>query len=168
DSHPPLAERLSALADLAPREKRSDGEVRSEIDEAPATCLLDSIDGLEGLLFQHIYGQHRTRALKPITWEPLDGVMSLNDYEELVRQHSEALKGLTPLSLTQFACNIEAFGTKMVPTPGFLRPGDLDFVSFLATKTLSAALMLALRQAGWQVQLLSNQNVLCTRGEEKF
>jgi heat shock protein HtpX len=165
DSHPSLAERLGALKALR---AGGEGGEPEDVDDRPAISLLDGVNELEGLVLQNMYGQSTARALKPVTWEPLDREMSLADYEELVRQHSRALKGVTPLSLIRLCGNMEQYSTTMVPTPDLLRKSDLYFVSDLATKTLSASMTLALRQAGWQVQLLPGGNIICTRGEETF
>jgi hypothetical protein len=165
DSHPSLAERIKALEAL-----RGDGAGSglADVDSTPAIALLDRPLELEGLLLQHVCGPRLGRRLKPITWEPLDGEMTLADYEELVRRHAPALKGLTPLSLLRLSGQIEHFGTRLMPAPDFLLDSDQDFVGDLTTAVFSAALMLGLRQAGWRVQLLSRNHALCTRGEEVF
>src|SRR5207302_3063011 len=158
DSHPSLVERLTALQELPAGEEPH--------DDRPAISLLDNTRELEGLLFQHICGESRAQALKPITWEPVDREMTLADYEELVRQHARALKGLTPVSLSRLSGGMELFSANMVPTPSFLQKSDLYFVTYLASRALGGAIMLALRQAGWHTRLLPDGDLICTRGEE--
>jgi hypothetical protein len=63
---------------------------------------------------------------------------------------------------------MERFSRNMVPTPGSLHQGDLYFITHLATRLLGAALMLALKQAGWQAQLLPEGELVCTRGDDRF
>jgi hypothetical protein len=165
DSHPSLAERIQALDTL--RQAGAD-RVPEAVDSTPAIALLDDPDELERLVLQHVCGPRLGRVLQPVTWEPLDGEITLADYEELVRRHAPALRGLTPLALLRLSAQLEHFGARLVPAPDFLLDSDQDFVGDLATTILSAAMMLALRQAGWRIQLLSRGHAVCTRGAETF
>jgi Zn-dependent protease with chaperone function len=143
DSHPPLAERLEALAKLA----RSPLEKDSEDGEQPAIRLLQHVRKHERALIA--LANPGELELKSIEWNEVTEKLTVPSWRVAVRQQASALEGLTAAALPQVTSNFLAFASKTPDPPGMLLTREQRKENAIAG--LAGGLGLGLLQEGWKL-----------------
>ena len=138
DTHPPLKERIAAVAALPA------GEVPA--DDAPAITLLDDVPALEQQLLQALAGADKAGKLQPIDWAEVCGRVYLPQWTKLAAVNRSALTGITPDALPSLATNRKGLGRRFVYPNG--EAADEANQESLAGGVIGAALVLALNQHG--------------------
>jgi heat shock protein HtpX len=139
DTHPPLAQRLAALAHM-PNGK--------EMDNSPALSLIDNLEQMEARLVSS-WLPPRAARLKPIQWADTGPAVLLPVWRKLADQRAAELKGLTLEQLHSVASKLNAFAAKL----NLWQPGvPLDAIRQYASTVLGSAVACALYDAGWKIE----------------
>ena len=142
DTHPPLKERIAAVAALPA------GKV--EADDPLAISLLEGVAELESELLTSLGGPDQAKSLRPIAWNEVSAKVYLPLWSRLVRTNAAALAGLTPESLPARAADLKALGRTFV-NPAGERP-EAEEVEGLAAAVIGTALLLALQNRGGVIE----------------
>ena len=110
DTHPPLKERVAAVAALPA------GEVAA--DDPPAISLLEEVPALENQLLAAIAGAEQAGKLKPIAWDDVCAKVYLPQWAKLLKANAAGLGGITPESLPKWASELPAWGQRFVQITG--------------------------------------------------
>lgn len=158
DTHPSLAEREAALAQL--------GDVTArELRTQPALSLLDGVTELEGeLLDMCLVPELRDKLRRPIAWDDAGMTHWAPLWQEVARQHEAELTGFRVRDIDALLANRaqldQVLRTKAPATPEERR-GEQEFVLF-------AALITRLVQAGWTLQVTPGYEAVLRRYEVAF
>ena len=155
DTHPPLKERIAAVANLPA------GDILA--DDPTALSLLENIPALEGKLLVSVAGAEAAGKLKPIRWDQVGAQVYLAQWTQLARSNAEALKGVTPESLPAWAADLKKLGRSFVGFSG-QRPDD-ENAEGLAGAVTGAALAALLLSNGAKANATPGQDVTVTWGE---
>ena len=142
DTHPPLKERIAAVAALPPGDTAA--------DDPPAIALLEGEPELENELLAALAGEEVAQKLKPVGWSEVRAKVYRPQWSRLVHANAAALRGLTPESLPAAAANLKAFRARFVYASGE-KPTAAD-EEHLGSAVVGAALLLALEQRGGLVE----------------
>ncbi|MBL8205977.1 MAG: M48 family metallopeptidase [Blastocatellia bacterium] len=153
DTHPPLRERLEAVAALP---AYANGQQLST--DPPAITLFDNLPQLETELFANLLeGQNVPQSLQLVSWEDTGARVFLPLWEELRNEHRAALQGITPQSLPEWAGKLAELGQKMrVEGKAWLTDEE---AAELAASVLSCALAVVLHRRGAAIQALPGEAV---------
>jgi hypothetical protein len=143
DTHPPLRERIAALA-LLP-----EGPPQSQ--DLPAVSLLEDVSTLERELLAQLAGADKAAQLEAIDWGDVGARVYIPLWTRLVRLNASRLKGLTPETLSSVAANLKAFGKTLVD-PSNETPDD-ENAEALADAVAGAALALLLVGRGGELDI---------------
>ncbi len=144
DTHPPLNERIAAVASLPAGQN-------TPADEEPAISLLDNLPALENQLLATMAGAEAADKLKPIDWTQVCAQVYVPQWRQLVKANSAGLSGITPESLPQLAADAKALGKRFVHFSGE-RVLD-DQAQGLAGAVVGAALALLVLNKGGRAEM---------------
>ena len=156
DTHPPLQQRIAALKSIAAGEPAA--------DDSPAITLLDDVPGLEARLLASMFGEDKTRDLKPVRWEDLGENVHRPNWERLLKQHASALAGLTFASLPELARDVPAFANRLAKAVN--QQISAEQAPHLTNVIVGAALAQALLMRGWTLHAEPGDPFTLRRGEE--
>jgi heat shock protein HtpX len=139
DTHPPLKERVAALALLPP------GEIPH--DDPPSISLFDDLDGAEGDLIAGLMDPAIAAALRPAAWKELPELCFIPRWREHMGTYGAGLAGRTATELPELVSSRVELGYQLA---GKRLPKDE--AEGLAMFTLGAALGTALLERGWRVE----------------
>lgn len=142
DTHPPLRERIEAIADLPPGDHLP--------HDPPSISLLDDVPGLEAQLLTSMFGHEPVVKLRPVDWEEVGNQVYLPMWEGLMRQHAGALKGITPLAFPRLAGEIESFGDEL--GKAISKTFSPEEAARYGSAVIGASLSVALRHRGWSIE----------------
>ncbi|MGH9531339.1 MAG: M48 family metalloprotease [Terriglobales bacterium] len=142
DSHPPLGERIDQLTGLPGGGGASCAE--------PAISLLDTPESAERELLEHLLGEERARALKPLRWEDSGEQVWIPRWRSAVSEARDRLRGLTPAMLPEALPRFSAFlgYREGMPAAEEVQKHLRD------AQVVSCGLALALHQAGHPLRCL--------------
>lgn len=138
DTHPPLKERIAAVASLPPGSDLG--------EDLPAVSLLEDVPALELALISQMAGTEKAARLKPIPWQEVGAEVYVPQWTKLVQLNHAGLQSVTPESLPKLAADIKGFG-KMLVDYANEKPED-ENAEGLANAVMGAALILLLIQRG--------------------
>src|SRR5204862_6898504 len=115
-THPPLHERLEAIAPL-PAEPRA-GSPPLPAEDPPAVALLDNLDALEDQLLRAVFDERKVAKLQPIRWEDLGDKVYLPLWTKTAVRARSKLQGLTPAALPERLPELERLGRDQAEAPG--------------------------------------------------
>jgi heat shock protein HtpX len=157
-THPPLPARIAAVQALPPG---------PELGEDPAALsLLDDIPELEARLLGMMAGEERVRSLRAAGWDEVGEKITLPHWEQLAWEHRALVSGLTTDSLPAACRDLPGLGRRLAGQSG--RAIAIDQATGTATAAIAAALGVALRQAGWEVDSVPGGPVCLRRGENEI
>jgi Zn-dependent protease with chaperone function len=149
DTHPPLKERIAALAELPPG---SDA-----MNESPAVSLLEDVGNLERELMAQAMGADQAASATLLDWDAVGTTVYVPQWHELVQSNASALQGLTPEALITLTSDLRTFGKAFVDYLGD-KP-DNDGAEPLALAVVGAALTLLLIAQGARLNFKPGQGV---------
>lgn len=138
DTHPPLKERIAAVAHLPAGDPGP--------DDPPATTLLNEVATLENQLLAILVNPELVGKLQPIAWSDVSSRVYLPQWTALVQANAAALDGLTPETLSHHLPALKNLG-KRLRTPAGETPDD-DHAEGLAHAVIGAALAVLLVNQG--------------------
>ena len=141
DTHPPLKDRIAAIAKLP------DGPAQSQ--DLPALSLLEDVPALERELLAQMAGASEAAQLSPIIWSQVGSRVYVPQWTRLVQLNASRLKGVTPEALGNITDDLKAFGKTLLDLSS--EPPDSEGASALANGVVGAALALLLIQRGGQL-----------------
>ena len=148
DTHPPLQDRIAALATL-PQDP-------DPMEDPPAISLLEDVPTLDRDLMAQLAGRDKA-ALVPISWSEVGSRVYVPQWQRLVQSNSAALKGVTPGSLSRLVPGLRAFGKTLV---GFRNQTlDDDDAELMASAIVGAALTLLLIPRGGQLDVTPGHGI---------
>lgn len=158
DTHPPLKDRIAAVAGLPA------GPALSE--DLPAVSLLEDIPGLERELMIHVAGAEKAAKLKPIVWGAVGSQVYIPQWTKLVELNRVSLERVTPESLCKLAADAKTFG-KTLMDHSKRKPKD-ENAEGLAHIVIGAALILLLIRRGGRLDAVPGNDVLVTLGAHQL
>jgi hypothetical protein len=150
DTHPPLRERLAAIASLPP------GDVPQP--DPHAGTLLENLAELEAELFLRTFQGPNLAGLKPLEWEQVSDRVLIPRWENHLAEFGSSISGRLASALPELASKAEALGRGMSG-----KVVDRDDALALAGFTVGAALTLALRKAGWALLVEPGSPILARK-----
>ncbi len=156
DSHPPLRERLSAIASLeiAPR----------LIDDQSATTLFDDPRELENQFIKFINPKLPNEGLPALAWDRMEETVWIPSWKSSVSRYSSLLHGVTPESLPDLMPKLPQLGAEIRDPVGQILTGGQRAQRML--ELLGIAMQLAMIQKGWELVNRPGEFYL-QRGEER-
>jgi heat shock protein HtpX len=154
DSHPPLRDRVNALAAL--------GSAETTTVESLATSLLRKLDELETELLARATGRPELKSWRFVGWESLAETVYLPAWTRSAAECAEALTGVHPKDFPAISSDLIAFGKRITPPKGWLPSGDEW--GDLAARSIGAALAVRLHQQGWALRTAPGRPVEFQRG----
>ncbi len=155
DTHPPLAERLAALAVLR-------DPARPEL-LSPAMTLLEDLPTLELDLLAHLYGRARISALRPVSWEEVGERVIVPAWGSFLAGRASAFSGWTAEAIPDRIRDFEAVGRKFSRTA--LRRAD---AKDRRAQAVGVALGLALLREGFAPETGPGRPVTLHRGGDSL
>ena len=152
DTHPPLKERIAAVASLPAGPELS--------EDPPAVSLLEDVPALERALMAQIAGTEKAAKLKPIGWEEVGSQVYIPQWTRLVQLNAAGLQGVTPESLPKLAADIKTFGKTVVDYAN--EKPEEENAEGLANSVVGAALNLLLIQRGGNLDAAPGNDVSVT------
>lgn len=154
DTHPPLNERIAAVAALPAGHPGP--------DDPPATTLLSDVAALENLLLTSLVNAEDAGKLQPIPWEEVAARVYLPQWTALVKTNTAVLAGLTPATLPTGPEALKALGLRLrLPDGG--APDDANAAD-LAGAVLGAALSVLLAGRGGRINTDPGQSIALSLG----
>jgi hypothetical protein len=151
DTHPPLGERLAALAKLPPGEPLA--------HDPPAITLLDDVPNLERALVGHLAPDAR---LEPVAWEAVGLEVCLPDWKETLAKRGAALAAVPVAELPAALSDVRKLAATIVsPAP------DADEARAVVVAVAGMKVGVALHDAGWAVEALPGRPVEFVRGDAR-
>ena len=141
DTHPPLKDRIAAVAGLP------SGPALEE--DPTAASLLDDVPALERELILQLAGADQAARLKPIVWDEVGAQVYVPQWTKLAQINALKLKGITPESLPMLAASLKKFGVGLLDYAS--RPPGEQHAEALANALIGAILCLLLIQRGGQL-----------------
>lgn len=155
DTHPPLKERIAAVAELPA------GEIPA--NDPPALSLLENVPALEGELLATIAGPQAAQKLKPVLWSDVASQVYLSGWKQLVKANAAVLKGITPESLPALAADLKQLGGRFFNGAG--QKVNPEQAPGLAAAVIGAALCVLLLRDDTKVDATPGHAVTITRGD---
>jgi len=157
DTHPPIRERLAAIADLP---------MGPLGDETPALSLIDRLEEQERRLLAHVLGKADTRHFERLAWSDVPKVVIVARWERMVGEYAEALRNRTasevPVLLSTFESLRELIRRRAKV------PLTAEAIRKAVQVLLSSALALALVRNDWLVQTAPGERIVLRRGEQSL
>jgi len=141
DTHPPLRDRIAALAGHGGEPRWRDG--------APAISLIDQPEQVEERLIDWLVGPDDAKQLKPVRWAEVPRLVWAPVWKGFAQQHAQRLKGVTPASLVQLPETPKALAVAL----GFAAAPDVTTEEHVtsAAGAFGAALTTLLLAEGWEM-----------------
>jgi hypothetical protein len=152
DTHPPLKDRIAAVAGLPAGPDLS--------EDLPALSLLEAVPVLERELMVHVAGAAEAAKLKAIDWGEVGAQVYLPQWTQLVQLNANGLKGVTPESFGKMASNLRSFGRTLLDYAQET-PDDANAEN-LANAVAGAALTLLLLQCGGRLETAPGNDISAT------
>ena len=148
DTHPPLRERLAAVAALP-----AYASGQQFANDPLSISLIDDLPQLETELFTSLLEGHpASPQLQFVSWEETGARVFVPLWEELYNEQRTALQGVTPQSLPEWAGKLAELGHKMrIKGKAWLTDEE---ATELAASVLGCALAVSLHQRGATVEAL--------------
>jgi hypothetical protein len=158
DTHPPLRERVEALAGLP-------AHVSTSADDAkPAVELLDGLAGLEQALVEFLANdKSAAQALKPIAWPEVAGRIYVPAWRENAAQIAPGLKGCT-LAMLPATREFRIELGRLAAGEHAAQAAPDDLVRFGASR-LASVVTLGLIELGFALDTTPGEHVTLVRGE---
>ena len=158
DTHPSLGDRLSALEKLP----GGTGEPGSE----PALSLISDVAEMEREMIGVLTGKDGLYTLRPLTWDEVATRVYLQPWEDLARQQSVALGGMTAESLADLS-------QEMGPLDAYFGRYSAqglseEHIRGLGFTAVGAALATALWKEGWELNQRPGVGFRMRRGESEI
>jgi Zn-dependent protease with chaperone function len=144
DTHPPLKDRIEALAGLP--------EGAALPDDPPAVSLLEDVPALERELLAHFVGADKVANMKPIVWGDVGSRVYIPQWTQLAQLNAPRLAGVTPESLSRVAADLRAFGKTLIDHHSKPAPDDVAGVT-LANAVVGSALAVLLIARGGRLDI---------------
>ena len=158
DTHPPLEQRLEALASVA-------SDASHLPARAPASSLINDPEALARSLLSFSANREAITRLKPIDWNDVGELVYAARWRETCHQFAEPLALFTIDSLPENdALAVEA-GRRLV-LPGKPRLVDRDAARQRGIEVLSAALGVCLLSRGWALRAVVGEPLQLVSGSE--
>lgn len=151
-THPPLHERLDALAALPP--------TPAPAEDPPAAGLVDNLDGVEVELLAFVTGNAAVRKHPRIGWREVGERALLPKWKEQAEAQRTMLRGISPDQFLEL--NLTELGRRYDR-----RATDADCRSG-ACAALGIALVVALQSHGWTVHAEPGERVSASLGEHRI
>lgn len=153
DSHPPLSDRLAALAGVP--------SGPDPAEEPMAISLLDQADELDRLLVQRMVKPGV--GLRQISWDAVPEQVHLTSWRKAVAGTRQAFDGVTVGALPEACRNLSTYGAWLASTRGGRMPPDQ--LRQAGEYLLGAALIVALVDNGWSLQHELGEPIRLRRGD---
>jgi hypothetical protein len=155
DTHPPLRERLAAIA----------ADASSSPDDGPrSVTLLEDVDAVESRLVAHLATDRNGSPLDPIDW-PDAGIRVWSAiWRERISRDGARLAGITPARIPALATSLEALAVQLGLAPDLQAAQDSDARRDVV-HLLGSACAVALLDRGWSLSALPGEEVILSRGE---
>jgi Zn-dependent protease with chaperone function len=151
-THPPLHERLDALAALPPSPEPA--------EDPPAGGLIDSLDGLEVELLAFVTDKAAVRGYPRVSWAEVAERAYLPAWREQAREQQPMLQGIAPEQFLEL--NLTELGRR------YLRGHSDPDCRSAACGALGVALLVGLRDSGWTLHADPGERVAARRGEHRI
>ena len=155
DTHPPLKDRIAAVANLPA------GDIPA--NDPPAISLLENIPALESELLKTIAGPEAAQKLKPVLWKDVGAQVYLTQWKQLAKANTKSLKGVTPESIPQISDDSRRFGIQLVDLRG-MGPAN-GGAPALTGAVIGAALTAMLLADGASIDTTPGKTITITKGE---
>jgi hypothetical protein len=152
DTHPPLKERIAAVASLPA------GPALPE--DRHAVSLLENVPALERELMAQIAGAEQAAKLKYIAWDEVGSHVYVPQWTRLTQLNANAILGVTPESLPTLASGLKAFGKKLVDFSQ--EKPDHEQAESLAKAVVGSAMMVLLIQRGGKLDATPGSDISVT------
>jgi heat shock protein HtpX len=152
DTHPPLKERIAAVEHLPAGDASAD---------TPAITLLEDAAELEKLLLSTLIVPSPGTRFQPLDWNELGAKVYLPPWKHLVTANARNLKGMTIGTLQSTVSQRGLLS--WVTADG--QPVLESYQAQLANSVVGAALVLALMDRGWQLDVAPGAPVIVRNGE---
>ena len=141
DTHPPLRDRIAALAGHRGEPRWRDG--------APAISLIDQPELVEERLIDWLVGPDDAKQLKPVRWAEVPRLVWAPAWKRFAQEHAQRLKGVTPASLVQLPQSPTALAVAL----GFAAGPDVTTEAHVSTAAgvFGAALTTLLLAEEWEL-----------------
>ncbi len=149
DTHPPLKERIAAVASLPAGPDMA--------EDLPAVSLLEDVPALERSLISQLAGGDKAAKLKPIGWKEVGAEVYVPQWTKLVQMNSVGLKDVTPEALPKLVADTKGFGKTLVDYAN--EKPDVENAEGLANATVGAALALLLIQRGGELDAAPGDDI---------
>jgi Zn-dependent protease with chaperone function len=154
DTHPPLGERLAALAALRPGEPLA--------DDPPAITLLRDVGALEGDLVGHLAP---TAKLSPVAWEDVGREVVLPSWKAMMAKRGAALAGVAPADLPAAVADVAGLVARLLAPD--TAPTDPEQRRAAVAALAGVHLGLAMHAAGWDIVSMPGRPVELVRAGER-
>ncbi|HEX2062472.1 MAG TPA: M48 family metallopeptidase, partial [Thermoanaerobaculia bacterium] len=149
DSHPPLRERLDALAELPA------GECHE--NEPRAVSLLRDLPKLEAALLRGLFVESFAEKIQPVTWESAGVSVYLPGWRDRAAKHARVLREVTPAKLPVIANTLVDFSSRLT-----LEEDDGEHTAAAST-IVGCALAVRLHDLGWMCESLPGKPIAFVR-----
>ncbi|HEX9046836.1 MAG TPA: M48 family metallopeptidase [Verrucomicrobiae bacterium] len=152
DTHPPLKDRIAAVANLPT------GPALTE--DPPAVSLLENVPALERELLVRAAGREESARLKDIVWADVGSQVYVPHWTKLAQLNAAKLHGIVPESLAKQAADIRNFGGTLVDFSG--RSPFGESAENLAVAVVGATITLLLLQRGGKLDTAPGSDISVT------
>lgn len=156
-THPPLHERLAAVASLPP--EPPPGAPPPVPGDPPAVELLQNLDQLEDQLLRTVFDADKVAKLTPIRWDEVGTKIYLPMWTKAVADAKPHLAGLTPAALLEPAVDLVKVGRAAGE-----KDASVDDARATGRSVLGGALAVALVRRGWTLKADPGDKVTVEQG----
>ncbi len=155
DTHPPLRDRIAALASLPPG--------KSQADEPLAIMLLENIPAVERQMLGAVAGEDAAAKLRSTDWDQLGKAVYLPHWSAKAQEQAKGLAGVTPAALGTGAKSMTDLTRHIIG----LNEGALisDESIQTAQTAIACALAVALHKRGYEMRCAPGAPVSFHSGE---
>ena len=150
DSHPPLRERIAALA------QSPDGDHPD--NDPPALSLLADVDAAESMLMGFIISDYAGKGFKPVSWDEMPAKVWAPAWRSRAHERKKWLSGLTPASIAELAKDPSSLAVRLRYAAYAAVTNDPHRAQ--AAEVFGSALALALYATGWRLSALPGEPVV--------
>ena len=158
DSHPPLKDRLEAVAKV-------EGP-KSPSHDPPAINWLKNVDQLENQMILHLFKTAGVSSPKTVSWSDVGNQVFVPFWSKYLNDISGNLKGITLWQASEMLESDE-FRRKLL-NPEIVRHAPEEAQKQLAISIVGLGAIVALSREGWSIQSLPGRPPYATKGEEKI
>lgn len=154
DTHPPLGERIAALAALPSGE--------SPADDPPAITLLEDVGAMEHALLQSLAPDEK---LAPVAWDAVGREVFLPEWKAVHEKRGAPLAAVAVPDLPVALADVHGLAARLfAPEPA---PDDADARRRVVQSVTGMKVGLALHAAGWDVEALPGRPVEFVKGDTR-